>query len=199
MNGRRAGRWGGLALALAAAGLLGRGPAGAEDQGRERIEYYDVTGATAGELRAALSRLGPLGSDGMRWDGYTAWQIDAPALDFSPAEDSCGVAAAPVPVRVLITLPRWNAPPDADPRLVQRWQKFLAALERHERGHAGIAYQAAEDIDRRLRRLGRFPTCAAAGQAAQQAVARLLGKAQERDAAYDRRTRHGARQGARFP
>jgi predicted secreted Zn-dependent protease len=113
--------------------------------------------------------------------------------------DTCEIDAVAVQVTVVVTLPRWEEPRGADHRLVKKWRKYLTALERHEAGHERNAADAAAAIKRRAGSLGRFPTCAAARAAVSEAAAKIVARAEEVDLAYDRKTRHGARQGARFP
>jgi predicted secreted Zn-dependent protease len=42
---------------------------------REIAKFHDVAGRTAEDPRSAMNRLGPVGKDGMRFDGYSVWYL----------------------------------------------------------------------------------------------------------------------------
>src|SRR6476620_2472017 len=118
--------------------------------GHTTVIYYDVQGNTFRELAASMRRLGPkvAGSSfigetrsPMRWK----WRVE------SVAASECSIRDVTVSVDAQVTLPRWNAPEDADPALVAEWRRFLRALETHESGHKDISAKAGRDIITRLR------------------------------------------------
>ena len=108
-----------------------------------RIEYFDLHGSTARELRADLSRLGPVGETGIRGDGYTEYRI---AWRFSMALNDGDCSAQDVEVDLVVTmqLPRWQPPPDASSELRETWRRFSKDLREHEDGHHEIARSAAK-------------------------------------------------------
>jgi predicted secreted Zn-dependent protease len=165
---------------------------------RTRLRPYDVAGTSADELRAAMERLGPKDRvSGTPYAGFTRWRIEW-SYNYARAA-ACAVTGVRVVARIQITLPRWRRTRRADPSLAAEWKRFVAALRRHEDGHAAIARSAARRIARRLRLLGTFRSCARLERAADAAGARILEEARAAETAYDERTRHGDTQGARFP
>jgi predicted secreted Zn-dependent protease len=159
---------------------------------------YAIAGQTAAELRAAMNRRGPLDASRERFDAVTNWWINW-YYRYGRSGTRCTIASADVRVRIVFTLPRWRPGPGAAPALVRKWNRYLQALRRHENGHSGHAVVEGKRILTGLRRLAPRPSCAQLGAAAD-----ALGHAEIRrgnawDVAYDRRTGHGATQGAVFP
>ncbi len=156
---------------------------------RATVVYYDVVGDTADELRAQLDALGPVGSDGERWDAVCNWDYwwSWPAAPGG----GCDLAAATVTYEVRVTFPRWSPPAGAPPDLVARWTGFVQALAAHELGHVDRAIAGVAWVEEALR----GADCDTANAAAEEAVARV----QEENDAYDAATGHGMEQGVRFP
>jgi predicted secreted Zn-dependent protease len=164
---------------------------------RLRVETYDVEGTTAQEIRRDLNRRGPL-SHGQRFDARTEWNVRW-RFDLEPRDESCRATRPRVDLDVLVTLPRWRQPTDAPASLVERWQRYLRALENHEEGHAAIGASAADEIRAALAQLPPAPTCDEAERRANRAGQEIVGAHNRRDEEYDEQTDHGATQGARFP
>jgi predicted secreted Zn-dependent protease len=95
-------------------------------------------------------------------------------------------------------LPRWIAPTNAPAEVRAAWAKYIAALEAHEAGHAELAIAAAAEMHKRMERIGSESDCNTLQTRVQTECQSVLDsfRAQEKD--YDRRTRHGATQGATF-
>lgn len=162
------------------------------------VHWYDVEGASEGAVRAALSRLGPIDSAGARHDAYTQWYV---TWHFPLVRTDLGCATGPVStsMRVRITLPRWQAPPEASIELVARWRTYLDVLATHELGHRERGLEAAADIEAELPLLGPKPSCEEAERIANQAAHQILERHRQADRDYDELTQHGATQGAVFP
>jgi predicted secreted Zn-dependent protease len=173
-------------------------PARADGVIRRHVGYYEITGTTPAGLRASLDAAGPKGTDGERWDGYTSWEVD---WHFRLREEpgACAVAEVDTELRIVVTLPRWEPPPDANRKLVRRWRKYLRGLEHHEAGHEEIARDTAAVIRRHGANLEPNPSCAELRKAGDAAAGKAIVAARQEDSDYDRVTRHGAKQGARFP
>ena len=91
----------------------------------------------------------------------------------------------------LVTLPRLVDPDTLDEDARARWNAFSSAIARHEAGHARRAWAAVPTV-RRAILAAPCDDADAAGRAALRPV-------QAAQLAYDRATRYGAAQGARFP
>ncbi len=162
-----------------------------------RVESYDVEGGTAGELRRDLDRKGPL-FDGRRYDARTRWYVRW-HFDLLPTGGGCRVARPRVDLEVTLTLPRWRRPLSAPASLVERWQRYLAALRGHEDGHVAVGDEAARAIERLLSGRPVQEDCGSAESEANAAAQAEIARARQEDLRYDRETGYGATQGARFP
>jgi predicted secreted Zn-dependent protease len=153
------------------------------------MQYYDVTGVTAAELRASMNAQGPLDSAGQRNDAFTTWNIDW-TWPLNP-DSSCVLSGATITTTITVTFPRWLPPADVPASLVERWNDYEAALVTHESGHVSFVVTTANDVLAAIK----GATCDTAEAAAQAVVLRI----RQHDADYDAETNHGATQGAHFP
>jgi predicted secreted Zn-dependent protease len=181
-----------LLLSLALAAGLAHAALAAEPAPRvahAKMDYYDVGGATAAQLRARLDARAPASPDGFRGDAFTRWlyRWNWPGYGGS----NCQLSKAVVTLRVVVSFPRWTHPKAASAALAAAWARYSRALARHEQGHVDYAVARYPAVVRAIKRA----TCATADAAAQ-AQLKLIRK---HDVAYDAATQHGATQGARFP
>ncbi len=95
------------------------------------IHWYDVEGATRADVRSRLDASGPFDSDGERHDAYTEWFVSW-HFPFAHGVDGCRVGAVSSTLRVIVTLPRWRATEQSDPRLLEHWRDYVDALWVHE-------------------------------------------------------------------
>lgn len=173
-------------------------PAHAADNGGPALRYYDVHGSTARELRVAMDREGPTGTDGERYDARTAWRIRWD-FRFSKTEQGCTLRSYEAAVSVEVLLPRWKHGAGAPTDLVARWTDYLAALSTHESGHVELARQAAAEMHRRAARFGPRARCSELGAALSAMGREVLEEYRARERRYETGTGHGRTQGARFP
>ncbi|MDE0878528.1 MAG: DUF922 domain-containing protein [Sphingomonas bacterium] len=153
------------------------------------IADYDVAGDDAAAIRAQIEAKGPVDpNDPARsFGGATTfairwrWPIDRAGR--------CDLTAARVTFAATVTLPRLTG--DVPDTLRNDWDRYRAALERHEAEHVRYAYDRRGDIARAIRRA----RCATADAAATRVLADIV--AHER--AIDRTTRHGASDDIVFP
>jgi predicted secreted Zn-dependent protease len=183
-------------LAVAVAGLLLQATS-VSPRVDETVEYYDVTGSSAPELRAVMDRLGPETDDGERFDALTIWHVRW-RYRYESDGDACAISAFTTSVEIRMTLPRWSFRAAGSP-LAERWDRYIDALVDHERRHADIGVRAAEAIQRQVSALEPASTCALLEETIQEHAERLLDQYRDEEIRYDERTRHGATQGAVFP
>jgi predicted secreted Zn-dependent protease len=163
--------------------------------GRTTVIYYDVQGRTFAEVAASMRKGGPT-IDGRSFVGETRspmawrWRIQ------SRSGASCTLRDVSVRVNAEITLPRWTPPADAEPGLVDEWNRFLTALELHEAGHKDITARAGREILDRLR--GESGSCALLNTRANDVARAIVARAMKEQQAYDVATRHGLTQGTSF-
>ena len=185
---------------VALAGVLLSHPQEAHNEPvvREAVDYYDISGTTARQLRAAINRAGPVTPGGKRGDGETRfnfqWQYEV-----LPQRDPCRLTKFIVFVDLSTTLPRWSGKSQSSSSLVQRWEKYLAALMRHEAGHKEIGLRAAAAVQERMTALPDQPTCADLERAIEEAAKEVLKQHDQDQDRYDTQTRNGQLQGVRFP
>jgi predicted secreted Zn-dependent protease len=157
-----------------------------------RYEYYDVEGSTPLELSQSMRRARPASQPGI---GRTAWNITwRTRWSGSP----CRVQSADVRATIVVSMPRWKAPPDAPPALVEEWNRMLRALSVHEAGHVEHAVVAEREIRRALLAVT-APSCSTMELRTREIGQRLLEEHRMRDRRYDERTRSGYTQGVVWP
>jgi predicted secreted Zn-dependent protease len=152
------------------------------------IQYYDIRGTTAADLRDQMNTLGPIDA-GRHWDAHTGWYIHWNWPGYGT--NDCNLSQATTSLDITVTLPRWANPKGADTALITQWNKYYAALAHHEQTHVDNANTGLVSIKKAIL----AATCATAEQAAQNAIETI----HETDRAYDEKTNHGAAEGARFP
>jgi predicted secreted Zn-dependent protease len=152
------------------------------------VQYYDVSGRSVAEIRAALNRVRPRDpNDGLAVDALNRWYISWRWP--GDGRGNCLLGQTQLRFSATLRMPRLVG--DTPRPVLARWNAYIQALVRHEAGHLRHAYENMGSV------LGaiRASSCAganAAGQAAVRALARW-------DVTYDRETRHGLSQGAHFP
>lgn len=160
--------------------------------------YYDIQGATEGELALQLNEKGSPWSDGQSYASTTVWNI---TWDFDPecAPWRCRAGSFRVTVDVTTRLPRWKHADDVPAEPAGKWNTFMQKLIEHENGHRDRAIAAGAE----LLAAGRsMPGASGAEELEKQVNAVMRRKMIELDAGqdeYDRITKHGVAQGAVFP
>jgi len=155
--------------------------------------HYTIGGSTEAELRAEMNRRGPYGGDAYaRW--FVHWSYPTEAVS-----NACDTGPIEVSVSVEYMLPEWTPPVNADRALIDKWNRYVAALQLHEDGHRDFGIGAAKDVLLALGALPPYPTCDDLNRAANTAANAVLDRYRVQELAYDRTTSHGATQGARFP
>ncbi len=150
-----------ITLATSLLGAIAAGPALAQPEVNLVTRYYDVSGKSARALRSQMKSLGP--------DGYwadTHWRVNW--------SSSCEVD-----VTITYYFPRLVGRAGVPLPLRRRWDKMMAALTAHERGHAEHGLHAAREVEDQ--------NCRNAPE--------ITAKWSRADKTYDRTTRHGKTQG----
>lgn len=154
-----------------------------------RFVLYDVAGADAAAIRAAIDALRPVDprDPGHSFDAATEWSMRWRwPVD---SHGTCDLTRARVSFSATITLPRL-VQEVAEP-VMAAWNRYIAALERHEAAHARYGYDHRVDVLAAIRQA----QCATADAAATRTLAGLTAHERERDS----RTRHGATEGITSP
>ena len=96
-------------------------------------------------------------------------------------------------------MPKWKAPPSAAKSLTERWNKYCKALQQHEAHHAQIPREAAAQIRQRVTAIQEPSSCQKLKNAINAAADKVIAECREKEMAFDKRTDHGRKDGARFP
>ncbi len=159
------------------------------------VTFYDVTGASAYSVWTSILEQSPIRDEGgaFKHAAYTSWRIDW-RYRYAPSRDGCEPTSVTVAAPIEITVPRWTAA-TASEALRARWSAFDQKLRLHEDGHAAHVRAGAVRVHDALWSV-RTATCDAFSAAADAAGHAVLDEIRARNAAYDRSTEHGRRQGA---
>jgi len=182
----------GLLLILPCALALG------EPLVRVHSSYYYVEGASATVLSTQIEARGPAMEDGTRRPGKTSWDVQW-KLNHLREGDTCGIQHVAVAVVVAQTLPKWGNEDAGAAALKARWKKFSDAVRQHEDKHLEFARQAGVEVEAALLAMKPASNCEDLDRAANAAAEQLIEKYRKDDAAYERATDHGRKQGATLP
>lgn len=170
---------------------------------KNAVRHYDIRGRNATELRAALDKSGPLNrTKTKRYDARTDWRVDWAGLDFDQQLAAKGIFRLQkweITAFSTVILPRWANEANGLPFERRRWKVYLARLNLHEAGHVKLAEQTAKALDEAFGKLGIFPSKKALEAAVKKRAEKIMNDHVAKHTEYDRRTRHGKTQGARFP
>ncbi len=161
-----------------------------------RVTHYPVSGASKTQLRASLDRERASVIPGGEHDAHTRWHIDW-RFSYERGENFCRINKVSVTLDAHMILPRWINPPRE--KLNAEWSRYISALTAHEDGHVEIARAAKSSIENSIAAASPEEDCAKLDEAINARARAILGTFQEREVQYDRSTRHGFSQGARFP
>ncbi len=154
------------------------------------IDYYPVDGGDAMAVRRAIDAARPTDAhDGRRVDALSSWDLrwSWPRT----RRGGCDLAAATIRYKATVRMPQLAATARLTATERADWDRYAAALTRHEAGHVRYTYRHRGDILAAIR----GATCRTADAAARAALAWL----DAYQIAYDRETAHGTRDGASFP
>lgn len=162
------------------------------------IVYYDITGNSAHALRRQLNAKGPLDVSGKRFDAYTRWRVQWHDR-YRPTASGCEFTSVTVSVEGTIIMPRWADESDAPQALEQDWNRYVAALHRHEQGHYVHGLDAAREIGALGQSFHAAGDCPAFVADFNRQASAIIKRYAAMDETYDRDTDHGKTQGAVFP
>ncbi|MCB1191169.1 MAG: DUF922 domain-containing protein [Leptospiraceae bacterium] len=150
------------------------------------VNYYYISGNTARELRQSINKNRP---GKKRYDAITKWNVKWKWPGYG--KSNCDLSRAELNHSIVVTLPYWEPPDDADPSVVNRWKRYMSNLSYHEQGHVDIFFKYYNQMENVLEN----SNC----DDAKGELEEILQELKEKNRSYDSRTRHGATQGATFP
>ena len=154
-----------------------------------RMNYYKIEGNSATDLRTQMNSLGPTDAQGAHADAFTDWYVSWGWPGYGTAQ--CDLTQVRLSYAITVTFPSWQIPAQVEPELVDHWRGYTLRLALHEKGHVDNVVKN----QRSLRQAIEQATCDTAEAAARQTLDHL----RDFDANYDKKTKHGATQGATFP
>jgi predicted secreted Zn-dependent protease len=122
------------------------------------------------------------------------WQYQTQEL----GDGNCSLSDVKVGLHLSSTLPEWQSDAYAKNGLTGRWQRFMTALEQHEKGHAELDKKYAEQIAQDLQTIP-ASSCETLSRTADALIRVDTGALDVANHTYDRETQHGATQGAVIP
>jgi predicted secreted Zn-dependent protease len=185
-----------LVLAAAAFVFLLQFTASAQNTLTWRTNFYSVTGETLREVRQSMQRARPW-QDNTDLVGLTQWRIDW-RFNVVPTANGCRCASFTTTTSITNTLPRWVPPTNAPTELRTGWTRFITSLAQHEDGHSRMSLAAVAELHKKINEAGEAPDCEQMKQKLNGIAQRVIDDFRARDREYDRRTGHGATQGAQL-
>ncbi|NEO85826.1 MAG: DUF922 domain-containing Zn-dependent protease [Spirulina sp. SIO3F2] len=163
-----------------------------------KLTTYVVTGTTAAEIRADINRK-RIDAIGQSFDAYARWWVRW-NYQYLSQGSSCQIASNSLNVVLTgeIIMPEWDAPPTADPQLVQRWQQYITLLRAHEDQHIQHGREATQRIQEALPNL-MASTCEQLEVLADEQGEAIIAQQAQKDKDYDAATDHGRLEGIQFP
>jgi predicted secreted Zn-dependent protease len=162
----------------------------------EKIECYNIDGSTVADLRNQINSLGEKAKDGKRYAGFTYWNIKW-RYQYRSNGHLCSISSVSVTIKIRYVYPKWSGRDFGRGELRIEWDRYIAALEAHERGHRDIAVAAAARIESAIAGMIRT-NCHELGREANALGERILDDCRKRQEDYDAVTNHGITQGARL-
>ena len=155
---------------------------------------YELQGNSISALLAEKNTKGPL-DEGKRLFAHTHWDLKWNYL-YEERGDGFAITLLSVNVDLQFTMPHRELRPGVADQVAPQWTRFMKALTTHENGHAENANQHGKALYELLRK----PRVFASEQALKDFIAseggKCIAKARAADVEYDRKTQHGATQGA---
>jgi len=171
--------------------------ASAQDSLVIRTNFFNVSGGSERELRRSINQSRPW-KDKREGDAFTEWKIEW-TFRLASSRSACQFHSFATRTAITITLPRWTPRAPTSQALSQEWERYLTALKAHEEGHKQIGLAVAAEIQRRVKALKPEPTCEAMSALLNSTAKNVIAEYRQKEIDYDRKTEHGATQGARFP
>ena len=147
---------------------------------------YDVAGANANELSQAMQKDGP-----RNFWAYTDWAISWSHATEADSSGVCKLKDSLVSATIQLTLPRWANAPDASDARRQSWDAMIAALRKHEQGHANNGIRAANAVAASISVVPAQTTCEALEELIDETSKDVVKGYRKADKDYDRVTGHG--------
>ena len=163
-----------------------------------KTDYYQVNGVTPSEIRDDLDMKTPIREDGLNYDAHTDWFVK---WDFwwNESNGQCTITKVTTRVDVEYILPKLTISRALPKSLKKKWEVYMKALLHHEDGHKDIGVRAANEIEKEIGNMTTRRTCKQLEIDANRLGHKIIEKFRGFDEKFDRKSDHGAKNGATFP
>lgn len=157
-----------------------------------RYDYYPVKGKTYQALLDDLNRYGPGENHAL-----VSWHVDW-SYGFKKDFNTCALINIQVDKTVVVNFPYWEDKPKQQTPLGKEWDRYIKALNEHEKGHIAYATAVQVKIQKALAALPPMKGCMLMGNKANKTAHKILQQSIEAEKQFDKRSKHGKDIGARF-
>lgn len=158
----------------------------------EEYEYYYVNPNTRADILTSLKENSPIHENGKIMYGSSNSDVKW-NLKWKHNSQICWITSVNTKVNTTYTLPKLI---EGGSGIDDFWANWYPNLLTHERGHHKLAIDAAEEIERKIRKMPSFSTCDLLEKNANNIVLESINKLRRLQKDYDKRTNHGETQGA---
>lgn len=158
-------------------------------------DCYSVTGRTKAELTASGNANSPQTGNGKRVWGQATWRVSY-RYSTQMSGSTCKVVRVTTASTCAIALPTWERPANAA-YSQSSWNSMATALKQHEETHCGHGRSLAKEFEQQALHT-QSSTCDLVSMELKSKFDLLLKKWTEKDIEYDKRTKHGAKEGVRL-
>lgn len=158
----------------------------------EEYEYYYVNPNTRADILTSLKENSPIHENGKIMYGSSNSDVKW-NLKWKHNSQICWITSVNTKVNTTYTLPKLI---EGGSGIDDFWDNWYPNLLTHERGHHKLAIDAAEEIERKIRKMPSFSTCDLLEKNANNIVLESINKLRRLQKDYDKRTNHGETQGA---
>ena len=158
----------------------------------EEYEYYYVNPNTRADILTSLKENSPIHEGGKTMYGSSNSDVKW-NLKWKHNSQICWVTSVNTKVTTTYTLPKLI---EGGSGIDSFWDNWYPNLLTHEKVHHKLAIDAAEEIERTIRKMPSFSTCDLLEKNANNIVLESINKLRRLQKDYDKRTNHGETQGA---
>ena len=155
----------------------------------EKTRYYKISGTTAAEFAASMSRNGPYSREHRRRAWATATRDMTYQLFHRKGKKSCRIKGVKLKLKVTYEMPELKSTNGVPKRQRNKWNTMYILLNKHERTHGVYYSQFAKQVYSSLLKLKPATSCRSLERNASQLVAKMGEADKKRNQAFDVRDR----------
>lgn len=163
------------------------------------FNFYEIYPTSKYDLEREMNYRSTIQENGMTFKGYTKWHV---RWNFTwkcnSAKDSCRIYEVTTVLNIIHTMPKIAERHTVSKETQHTFNKYYAALFRHEKGHALSGLNAAREIEQALLKLGTFRNSKILEETANKIAQKIIIKYNYCDIEYDKNTEHGKTQCVNF-